>query len=197
LQEDSLAKLAAEVLVCTKCPLHRSRSRAVPGEGPEGARIMFIGEAPGREEDQQGRPFVGRAGQLLTEALEEAGLGRSEVFITNVVKCRPPGNREPTEEEIAACRPYLRRQMALLKPQVICLLGSVAVRAVLGEGSVSGLRGRFLERAGQRYYVTLHPAAAIYNPNLRAPFKGDIRRLADEVMGRRARAASRLEEFFG
>jgi len=196
LEGDSLERVAAEVLSCTKCPLHKGRTRAVPGEGPPHARVMFIGEAPGREEDKQGRPFVGKAGQLLTEALEEAGLRREQVFITNVVKCRPPGNREPTEEEAEACRPYLMRQIALLRPEVICLLGSVATRSLLGEASVSSLRGRFIEREGRRYYVTLHPAAAIYNPGLKSLFKGDIRRLAGELGAPRPRGAQKLEEFF-
>jgi uracil-DNA glycosylase family 4 len=122
--DDSLEKIAANVRGCPLCKLSRSRKNAVPGEGQLSAKIMFIGEAPGRSEDEKGRPFVGAAGRILDELLKKAGIERSQVFITNIVKCRPPNNRVPKEDELTACRPYLDRQIALINPKVICILVS-------------------------------------------------------------------------
>ncbi|NPA96360.1 MAG: uracil-DNA glycosylase [Crenarchaeota archaeon] len=175
---------------CTRCPLHRSRKNAVPGEGPKDARAMLIGEAPGATEDELGRPFVGAAGRLLTMSLESIGLPRSSVYITNVVKCRPPGNREPREEEIEACSPYLESQILLLKPIVIVTLGNVAgkwvfTRAGMKWGGVTRMRGKVYEvnLLGLKLSVvpTIHPAAALYNPSLRSTLIEDLRR-AKEVL---------------
>jgi len=127
---------------CQLCILSSNRIKAVPGEGPCPAEIMLVGEAPGREEDLEGRPFVGRAGRLLDKALEEAGLQRSEVFITSVIKCRPPDNRRPKSHEIESCRPYLEAQMMMLNPRIVCLMGNVAIQAVLGKQGVTSLRAR-------------------------------------------------------
>jgi len=162
---DSLEKVAEEVRVCTLCHLAESRRNPVPGEGSHKAQLFFVGEGPGLEEDRQGRPFVGRAGELLNQALEMAGLKRVEVFITNVVKCRPPGNRAPRKYEVDACRQYLERQLTLVQPKIILLLGNTAIERFLGEIK-PGIRGKLRIENGRRLFPTIHPAAAIYNPRL-------------------------------
>ncbi|HXG05814.1 MAG TPA: uracil-DNA glycosylase, partial [Nitrososphaera sp.] len=163
---DSLEKVAIEVKGCSLCKLSRTRKNAVPGEGQLAAKIMFVGEAPGRIEDEKGKPFVGAAGRVLDELLKKAGIERSQVFITNVVKCRPPNNRVPEEDEVAACRPYMQRQIALIRPKVICILGRTAYASFLGGGSITANRGKIVEKGGQKYFLTYHPAAAIYNKSL-------------------------------
>jgi DNA polymerase len=173
-----LTELAKEILVCPLCDLALSRTIAVPGEGPESARIMFIGEAPGAEEDKTGRPFVGRAGKLLDKALAEAGIARSDLFITRVVKCRPPGNRQPKSFEIKACAPYLTSQMNLIQPKMICLLGNVAAKAVIGKTGVNELHGQVLN---DRFMVTFHPAAVLRNKDLRELLVSDLKKLAEVV----------------
>ncbi|MDP9462865.1 MAG: uracil-DNA glycosylase [Thermoproteota archaeon] len=178
---DSLEKIAAEVRGCPLCKLSRSRKNAVPGEGQLSAKIMFIGEAPGRSEDEKGRPFVGAAGRILDELLKKAGIERSEVFITNIVKCRPPNNRVPKEDELTACRPYLDRQIALIKPKVICILGRTAYSSLLGGSSITANRGKIVERAGQKYFLTFHPAAVIYNKGLLSALEADLKKLAVEI----------------
>ncbi|MBS7288324.1 MAG: uracil-DNA glycosylase [Candidatus Freyarchaeota archaeon] len=160
-----LDELRAKAEGCTKCPLSATRRRVVFGEGRVGLRVMMVGEAPGREEDAQGRPFVGRAGKLLDELLSRVGVDRRMVYITNVVKCRPPGNRPPRRSEVEACREYLLGQLEAVKPRLVVLLGRVAIRAMLGEGcSVTSVRGKPLVREGRTFLPTLHPASALYNP---------------------------------
>jgi DNA polymerase len=182
-----LEEIAGEVRVCRLCPLWERRRNAVPGEGNPSAEIMVVGEGPGEEEDLQGRPFVGRAGRLLTEALANAGLRREDVFITNVVKCRPPGNREPTPEESKICvEKYLRRQMEAVNPRVVLLLGAVAVKTLLGIGSVTAVRGRAFTKGGRVFFCTFHPAAALYNPGNKPVFFKDVaaaRELAESLRG--------------
>jgi uracil-DNA glycosylase len=173
-----LDRLAREISVCPLCDLSLTRTRAVPGEGPSKVGIMFIGEAPGAEEDLTGRPFVGRAGKLLDKALAEAGISRSEVFITSVVKCRPPANRQPRSFEIRACAPYLTAQMNLLGPKMICLLGNVAAKAVIGKTGVNELHGLVLN---DKFMVTFHPAAVLRNKDLREPMVSDLKKLASLV----------------
>lgn len=134
-----LRELEEEIRRCTKCPLHRHRAKAVPGEGDPNAKVFFIGEAPGRNEDLEGRPFVGAAGKLLNRLLELAGLSRSAVFITNVVKCRPPGNRDPRPEEIEACAPYLDRQLAAVRPDIVVTLGRHSTAYLLGRAGYAGV----------------------------------------------------------
>jgi DNA polymerase len=180
-KHDSLEKIAAEVRGCPLCKLARTRKNAVPGEGQLAAKIMFIGEAPGRSEDEKGRPFVGTAGRILDDLLQKAGIERSQVFITNVVKCRPPNNRVPEEDEAAACRPYLERQIALIKPKVICILGRTAYSSLLGGSSITVNRGKIVEKAGQKYFLTFHPAAAIYNKSLLSALEADLKKLAKEI----------------
>ncbi len=190
--DDSLEKVAADVRGCPLCKLSRTRKNAVPGEGQLAAKIMFIGEAPGRTEDERGKPFVGAAGRLLDDLLQKAGIERSQVFITNVVKCRPPNNRVPEEDEVAACRPYLDRQIALIRPKVICILGRTAYASLLGGSSITANRGKIVERAGQKYFLTYHPAAAIYNKNLLSSLEADLKKLAKEI-GREGK--STLEDY--
>ena len=198
-------RLVEEIKRCQKCPLHAYRRNPVPGEGPLDARVMLVGEAPGRREDEQGRPFVGMAGKLLTSILEKVGLPRRTVYITNVVKCRPPGNRDPKPEEIQACLPYLLRQIQLIKPRVIVALGRISGKTLYEQ---AGLRWRGISRergvprnahiAGVEVVLlaTYHPAAAIYNPRLRPLLEEDLGKvpsLLGEDGGRRFRS---LEDFF-
>jgi uracil-DNA glycosylase len=168
-----LPTLHQEICICRLCDLSTGRTYAVPGEGPCPAKIMLIGEAPGRDEDLTGRPFVGRAGKLLDNALAEAGLQRSEVFITSIIKCRPPENRKPKPGEIKACLPYMRAQIEILLPEIICLMGNVAVGAVLGMQGVTTLRGQILQ---DRFLVTFHPAAVLRNRNHMADFVSDLKK---------------------
>ena len=192
--EDSLEKIATEVRGCPLCKLSRTRKNAVPGEGQLAAKIMFIGEAPGKTEDEKGRPFIGTAGKLLDNMLKRAGIERSQVFITNVVKCRPPNNRVPEEDEVIACRPYLDRQIALIRPKVICILGRTAYSSLLGGGSITANRGKIVERAGQKYFLTIHPAAAIYNKSLISVLEADLKKLAKEIKNKKESKSS-LEDF--
>lgn len=174
---DSIESVAAEVRRCSRCPLSLSRTNAVPGEGPSDARVVIVGEGPGRNEDLQGRPFVGAAGKQLEGLLGEAGLAREEVFITNVVKCRPPENRRPTGGESDACSPYLERQLALLRPRVVVLLGDTALKRFLPEESLASAHGRMFKREGRSLFPTYHPAAMIYNRSLQKVTSDDFRAL--------------------
>ena len=199
-------EIVAEIKSCTKCPLHHSRKNAVPGEGPLTARIMVIGEAPGRREDEMGRPFVGQAGKLLDELLGKAGLKRSNVYITNIVKCRPPGNRDPRQEEIRACTPYLIRQIRLIKPEFIIMVGRIAGQTLY---SLSGLSWKGIKAARRKVVIvrvgelrvkavaTYHPAAALYNANLLKEIEEDFSWIG-EVIGREQGEGKRrttLEDF--
>jgi DNA polymerase len=192
---DSLEKVAAEVMGCPLCKLARTRKNAVPGEGQLAAKILFIGEAPGRSEDEKGRPFVGAAGKILDDMLTKAGIERSQVFITNVVKCRPPNNRVPEEDEVVACRPYLERQLALIRPRIICILGRTAYSSILGGGSITANRGKIIEKAGQKYFLTIHPAAAIYNRSMLGLLEADLKKLAKEVNKLEGKGKASLEDF--
>lgn len=173
-----LDEIAAEVRVCKQCRLWERRTHAVPGEGRADARIMFVGEGPGYQEDQQGRPFCGPAGQFLDELLGEAGLRREEVFITNVVKCRPPGNRDPMPDEIAACRDYLNGQIAVINPRVICTLGRPALQALIDPAaSIMRERGKARIVSGVLFVPLLHPAAALHRQDYRPLLIEDMRKL--------------------
>jgi uracil-DNA glycosylase family 4 len=160
----SFPELEEKVLSCRLCPLFSSRTRAVPGEGDKGAELMFIGEAPGRDEDAAGRPFVGRAGQLLTKIIEAMKWRREEVYITNVVKCRPPDNRTPLPAEVEKCSPYLVRQIELIRPKVIVTLGKVATDFFIpGRMSMGERRGKFVDHQGIRIMPTFHPSYVVRN----------------------------------
>ena len=173
---ESLEALAAVVNVCRKCPLCEGRTHAVPGEGNPRARLMCIGEGPGATEDATGRPFVGQAGELLNGILASIGIAREEVYIANIVKCRPPQNRKPLPDEAAACLPYLHRQIALVRPQVILALGGTAAEGMLGvKRTLGDLRNRVHRFAGIPLIVTYHPAALLRNPNWKKPTWDDVR----------------------
>jgi uracil-DNA glycosylase family 4 len=160
----SFPELVEKVLSCRLCPLSSSRNRAVPGEGDKGAELMFIGEAPGRDEDAAGRPFVGKAGQLLTKIIEAMKWRREEVYITNVVKCRPPDNRTPLPAEVEKCSPYLVRQIELIRPKVIVTLGKVATDFFIpGRMSMGERRGKFVDHQGIRIMPTFHPSYVVRN----------------------------------
>lgn len=174
-----LDDLARQIRTCTRCPLHQTRTRAVPGEGPPSARVMCIGEAPGFYEDRSGRPFVGAAGHFLNELLTLAGLKREDVFITNIVKCRPPNNRDPLPEEIEACKGYLEEQLRLIAPQVIVTLGRFAMGYFLPEAKISQVHGQVFHVQGRIVVPMYHPAAGLYREPLRAVIEEDFRRLGE------------------
>ncbi|NLO83470.1 MAG: uracil-DNA glycosylase [Clostridiales bacterium] len=157
--------LIRAVMTCTNCQLCKTRTNSVPGEGNRDADLMFIGEGPGRDEDLSGRPFVGKAGQLLDKMIEAIDLKREDVYIANIVKCRPPGNREPNEGEARACLPYLRRQVYLVRPRIIVCLGATAVRYVIDKkAGITRIRGQWIERKGYWLIATYHPAALLRDP---------------------------------
>ena len=183
-QATALAAIAELVADCTKCRLCEGRRHAVPGEGPDGARLVVVGEGPGQVEDETGRPFVGRAGELLTKILGAIDLPRERVFICNVVKCRPPENRPPQYYEIAACLPYLHRQIEILKPKVILAMGNTAAQTLLNaKQSLGAMRNHVHRFRGIPVIVTYHPAALLRNPNWKRPTWDDVRiarRLLDD-----------------
>jgi uracil-DNA glycosylase family 4 len=173
---ETLDAVAAAVKVCTRCPLHRTRTNDVFGEGDPQARLMCIGEGPGETEDRLGRPFVGRAGELLDKLLAAIDLTRAEVYIANIVKSRPPQNRKPLPDEVAACIPFLYRQIAIIRPRVILALGGTAGESLLGvKKSLTELRGRVHRFNGIPLVVTYHPAALLRNPNWKKPTWDDVR----------------------
>jgi DNA polymerase len=176
-ESNELAQVASEVVVCPKCELARTRTKAVPGEGNPQARIMLIGEGPGWHEDQQGRPFVGAAGKFLNELLAIAGVQREDVFITNVVKCRPPGNRDPMPDEIAACAPYLERQIAAIDPDVVVTLGRFSMARWFPGERISKIHGQ-PKKVGRRLIVPMyHPAAALHQSALKGAIEEDFSKL--------------------
>lgn len=172
-----LAEVAGEVRTCKKCDLCKSRKKAVPGEGSGRSGVMLVGEAPGGEEDQSGRPFVGTAGKRLEGLLRLAGLSRDDVFITNIVKCRPPGNRRPRRDEAESCHEYLRREIEALNPSLVVLLGVTALKQFFPSSEISTAHGIVVESGGRRYLPTYHPASMIYNRSLEAVVSEDFREL--------------------
>ncbi|RLE89930.1 MAG: uracil-DNA glycosylase [Thermoprotei archaeon] len=185
---NELEKIAEEIRNCRKCDLWKGRTKAVPGEGNPQAKLMIVGEAPGEKEDLEGRPFVGTAGKLLTKLLNDVGINRRDVFITNVVKCRPPGNRDPRQNEIRICSTYLDRQIKIIRPKMILALGRhstsyflskigkkstsiMAIRTKIFTISINGMR--------VKVFPTLHPAAALYNPRLKSVLQSDFRKLSE------------------
>lgn len=175
-----LKEIAKDIMHCTKCGLYKQKTHYVPGEGPANAKIMFIGEAPGRDEDRLGRPFVGAAGKLLTELLLEIGLERESVFIGNIVKCRPPENRVPTQEEMNACLPYLFAQISIINPELIVTLGNTPLNALISPTlKVSSVHGRIIEKDGLRFFVTFHPAAGLYHGEYKELIRQDFFKLKE------------------
>lgn len=178
----SLHEIAEEVRACQLCRLAESRTNAVPGEGPADASIVFIGEGPGFHEDQQGRPFVGAAGNFLEELLAGVGLAREDVFITNLVKCRPPGNRDPRDEELATCTStYLDRQLEAINPKVIVTLGRFSMARYFPDAKISRIHGQPKPVAGRLVVPMYHPAAALHQPKLRATVEEDFARLPEWI----------------
>jgi len=172
-----LDQVARDVTKCEKCGLHFSRKLAVPGVGPADAQVMFIGEGPGFYENEQGKPFVGPAGHFLDELLAKAGLKRDKVFIGNVVKCRPPGNRDPQPDELAACKPYLETQISAINPKVIVTLGRFSMGYFITNGKISAIHGRPVWVDGRLIVPMYHPAAALHQPALRDSILGDFANL--------------------
>ncbi len=175
----ALSELCQEIERCNRCDIARDRNRAVPGEGAEEADIMFIGEAPGWNEDQQGRPFVGQAGKFLDELLNLIGLSRRQVYITNVIKTRPPGNRDPLPREIANCRSWLDRQIELIRPKIIVTLGRYSMALFFPGKSIGRIHGTAEKRDGVIYYAMYHPAAALHQQSLREVIEADMRKIPE------------------
>lgn len=192
-RKQALAKIAAEVSTCTRCPLSATRTNAVPGEGHFETEVVFVGEGPGFNEDQQGRPFVGAAGNLLNELLKQIGWRRDEVFITNVVKCRPPGNRDPEPNEVEACAPYLRRQLEVLDPALVVTLGRHSLQTFRPGARISAVHGTQQPVDPQTGapdamgFAMYHPAAALRQNSLRQTMLADMARLPQALLDIRAR----------
>jgi len=185
--EEIISKIAEEVSVCTKCALHQGRKKSVPGEGPANAEIMFIGEGPGFHENEQGRPFVGAAGKFLDQLLAQAGVTRADVFVTNVVKCRPPGNRDPLLEELAACDTYLEAQIKAINPSIIVTLGRFSMGKFVSGAKISAIHGQ-MRKVDDRFVIPMfHPAAALHQAALKPAILGDFAKLPELL--KQARAA--------
>lgn len=179
--ESTLARIAKDVAACTKCPLHESRKKAVVGEGPADAEIMFIGEGPGFHENEQGRPFVGASGKFLDQLLAQAGLERADVFIANVVKCRPPGNRDPHPDELAICDDYLEAQIKTINPSIIVTLGRFSMGKFIPGAKITAIHGQ-MQKIGERYVIPMyHPAAALHQAALKPSILADFANLPDQL----------------
>ena len=184
----SLEVIRQKVTICKNCDLCKTRKNSVPGVGNQNADIVFVGEAPGKSEDLRGKPFVGTAGKKLDEALENSGLTRDQVYITNIVKCRPPKNRIPNDNEKIMCSDYLKNELSIINPKIICLMGNTAYGSILNGKCVSKNHGKVVRKDKHVYFISYHPAATIYNPKLGEIFKNDIKKLAkiirkDELNG--------------
>ena len=178
---NKLETIKQNVIECTKCELCKTRTNSVPGKGNFQSDVIFVGEAPGRNEDKHGEPFVGAAGKKLSAALEGAGISREEVYITNVVKCRPPNNRVPNTTERDTCKEYLKKEISIIKPKIICVLGNTAFNSVLGGSEITKFRGKLALKDNQLYFITIHPAATIYNQELISTLNSDIVKLFDLI----------------
>ena len=173
----SLESIKQNVVICKNCNLCNDRKNAVPGKGNQNADIVFIGEAPGKNEDLHGEPFVGIAGKKLDEALKNSGLVRNEIYITNIVKCRPPKNRVPNDAERIMCSDYLENELRIIKPKIICLLGNTAYHSILHGKEISKNHGILIHKNNRVYFITYHPAAIIYNQKLGKIFNADIKKM--------------------
>jgi len=176
-----LETIKQNVIKCTKCDLCKTRTNAVPGKGNFQSDVIFVGEAPGRTEDQKGEPFIGVAGKKLSIALDEAGISRDDVYITNIVKCRPPNNRVPKTSERETCQEYLKQEISIIKPEIICILGNTAFNSILGGSEITKFRGKVVRKDNLLYFLTIHPAATIYNQKLIDVLKSDISKLFDLI----------------
>lgn len=179
--DSELETIRQKVIECTKCELSKTRTNSVPGKGNFQSDVIFVGEAPGKNEDKNGEPFVGIAGQRLGLALKDAGISRESIYITNVVKCRPPNNRVPTISERNACDDYLQKEISIIKPKIICILGNTAFNSILGGSEITKYRGKIVKKDKQFYFLTVHPAATIYNQELITVLKEDIIKLFDLI----------------
>ena len=180
---DNWEQLEESITNCKKCRLCQNRNNIVFGEGNKNAKLMFIGEGPGADEDIQGRPFVGKAGKLMNMAFETVGIDREKVYITNIVKCRPPSNRNPENDEAMSCLNYLRNQVILIKPEIIVLLGSVAVKNILGqEYGITASRGKWIEKKGILYMPTWHPAALLRDETKKIDFINDLKEVVSKLI---------------
>jgi uracil-DNA glycosylase len=179
---DLIKQISDEVIRCTKCQLCHTRKNAVPGEGSGSARILFVGEAPGRFEDVQGKPFVGPAGRILDATLSKANISGSQIFITNIVKCRPPGNRRPKRDEISWCNDYLNKQISLINPKIVCILGATAYSSLLGGKEITLDRGKLLNINGRDYFLTIHHAATLYRRSLLRVLEEDLLKLSKLII---------------
>jgi len=178
----TLEEIREEIGDCTRCQLHEGRTNLVFGDGNPKARLVFVGEGPGRDEDMQGKPFVGRSGKLLTKIIEAMGLKREDVYICNVVKCRPPNNRTPEPEEMSTCEQFLFKQIRFIKPEVIVCLGATAAKSILRtKNSLGSLRGKFHQYSGTKLMVTYHPAALLRNPHFKKPAWEDMQAVMKEL----------------
>jgi len=177
-----LETIKQNVIKCTKCNLCKTRTNSVPGKGNFHSNVIFVGEAPGRNEDRNGEPFIGVAGKKLSIALEEAGVSRDDIYITNIVKCRPPKNRVPTTIERETCQEYLKQEISIIKPKIICILGNTAFNSILGGSEITKFRGKLVRKNNQLYFLTVHPAATIYNQELITVLKKDIVKLFDLII---------------
>ncbi len=181
--QPTLTEVRRELGECKRCKLHLTRRHIVFGEGSEKAQLVFIGEAPGEDEDRQGRPFVGKAGQLLTRIINAIGLRREEVYITNIIKCRPPHNRNPQQAEIVTCEPFLKKQLEIIQPKIICALGTFAAQTLLKTGEkISQLRGRFHVYRGIKVMPTYHPAFLLRNPHKKREVWEDMKKIQGEYI---------------
>ena len=176
-----LEAVRKSVIECTKCDLCKTRTNSVPGKGNFNSDVIFVGEAPGKNEDLKGEPFVGVAGKKLLLALENAGVTRDEVYITNTVKCRPPKNRIPSVLEKETCQEYIQKEIEIIKPKIICVLGNTAFGSILGGNEITKFRGKVGRKDGQLYFITIHPAATIYNQKLIEVLKEDIKKLFEII----------------
>lgn len=180
-KQQETEKIAEEIRGCKKCRLWENRTNTVPGSGSSTASVMFIGEGPGGQEDKTGIPFTGAAGNFLNELLASAGIRRDDIFITNVVKCRPPNNRDPQDDEKQICLPYLRRQVSIIRPRMICTLGRHALMTLVSPNlSISRVHGKVFKKKNFYFLALYHPAAALYNPQLKETLKQDIMVLKEE-----------------
>jgi len=176
-----LEQVKQNVIECTKCELYKTRTNSVPGKGNFKSDVIFVGEAPGRNEDKQGEPFIGAAGKRLSLALEMAGVSRDDVYITNIVKCRPPNNRVPNTDERSTCQEYLKEEISIIKPKIICVLGNTAFNSILGGSEITKFRGKIIRKNNQLYFITIHPAATIYNQKLIDVLNEDIAKLFELI----------------
>jgi DNA polymerase len=172
-----IEQIKEEVIKCTKCELSETRTNSVPGKGNFKSDVIFVGEAPGKNEDEKGEPFIGIAGKKLSSALENAGVSRDDIYITNIVKCRPPSNRIPKTNERETCQEYLKQEISIIKPKIICVLGNTVFNSILGGSEIMKYRGKVAQKDKQLYFISLHPAATIYNQKLVDVFKKDIKKL--------------------